>query len=121
MPCFLYGPERTLPEVRRQAFNRRSLRIPVHPDPHPTAGSIGGQTRPVMVAYNVWISDPRRPDQGGTHDPVLSVARAIAAELRGPSVRSLGLDVSQAPRAQVSFNLIEPDSVSVANVYGAVS
>jgi glutamate formiminotransferase / 5-formyltetrahydrofolate cyclo-ligase len=118
VPCFLYGPERTLPELRRQAFN------PLPPDtgpprPHPTAGASAVGARPVMVAYNVWISDPRRPDPGETDDPVLSVARSIAAELRGPAVRSLGLEVDAG--AQVSFNLIDPASVSVAAVYDAVA
>jgi glutamate formiminotransferase / 5-formyltetrahydrofolate cyclo-ligase len=118
VPCFLYGPERTLPDVRRQAFN------PLPPDtgpprPHRTAGASAVGARPVMVAYNVWISDSRRPDQGGTHDPVLSVARSIAADLRGPAVRSLGLGVEAG--AQISFNLIDPAVVSVASVYDAVA
>ena len=116
VPCFLYGPERTLPEVRRQAFH------PLLPDtgpprPHPTAGASAVGARPAMVAYNVWISDGA--DGGMAHGPVLSVARAIAAELRGPAVRSLGLEVGAG--AQVSFNLIDPASVSVAAVYDAVA
>ena len=52
--------------------------------------------RPVLVAYNVWLRD----------DVGVDVARAIAAELRGPAVRALGLDVGG--RAQVSCNLIDP-------------
>src|SRR5436305_6775839 len=39
VPCFLYGPERSLPEVRRSAFN--ALLPDVGPaEPHPTAGAI---------------------------------------------------------------------------------
>jgi glutamate formiminotransferase / 5-formyltetrahydrofolate cyclo-ligase len=118
VPCFLYGPERTLPELRRQAFN------PLLPDtgplrPHPTAGASAVGARPVMVAYNVWLSDSPRADGRGMDDPVLSVARSIAAELRGPAVRSLGLEVNGG--AQVSFNLIDPAAVSVAAVYDAVA
>ena len=38
LPCFLYGPERSLPEVRRQAW--RTLSPDTGPDsPHPTAGA----------------------------------------------------------------------------------
>jgi glutamate formiminotransferase len=118
VPCFLYGPERTLPELRRQAFN------PLPPDtgpsrPHPTAGASAVGARPVMVAYNVWLSDSHRAGGERTYDPVLSVARSIAAELRGPAVRSLGLEVNGG--AQVSCNLIDPAAVSVADVYDAVA
>ena len=118
VPCFLYGPERTLPEVRRLAFD------PLEPDagplrPHPTAGASAVGARPVMVAYNVWIGDGRDPGDRGAKDLVLSAARSIAAELRGPAVRSLGLQMDVG--AQVSCNLIDPMSVSVAAVYDAVS
>jgi glutamate formiminotransferase / 5-formyltetrahydrofolate cyclo-ligase len=118
VPCFLYGPERTLPEIRRRAFN------PLSPDtgpdrPHPTAGASAVGARPVMVAYNVWISAQRGPDGDQADGSVLSVARSIAGELRSPAVRSLGLEVGAG--AQVSFNLIDPASVSAAAVYDAVA
>jgi len=118
VPCFLYGPERTLPEVRRLAFD------PLAPDsgpprPHPTAGASAIGARPVMVAYNVWITDERRPDGQRAAEPALSVARSIAAELRGPALRSLGLEVHGG--AQVSCNLIDPATVTVATVYDAVA
>ena len=118
LPCFLYGPERTLPDVRRNAY------ISLEPDtgppsPHPTAGSSAVGARPVLVAYNVWIASNHQAatDTGGAH--ALSAARALAAELRSPSVRSLGLPVRGG--AQVSFNLIDPGSASVAGVYDAVA
>src|SRR5438309_4881154 len=39
VPCLLYGPERSLPEIRRHAF--QSLPPDVGPtEPHPTAGAI---------------------------------------------------------------------------------
>jgi glutamate formiminotransferase / 5-formyltetrahydrofolate cyclo-ligase len=116
VPCFLYGPERSLPEVRRSAF--RSLRPDTGPPtPHPTAGASAVGARAALVAYNVWISstgglDPDRPS-------VLSVARDLAAGLRGSAVRSLGLPIGA--DAQVSFNLLEPTSVTVADLYDAVS
>jgi glutamate formiminotransferase len=93
LPCFRYGPERTLPEVRRGAFGDLA------PDdgpaaPHPTAGACAVGARPVLVAYNLWL------------DAGPEVARAVAANVRGDGIRALGLDVGG--RAQVSMNLVEP-------------
>jgi glutamate formiminotransferase len=108
VPCFLYGPERSLPEVRRAAF--RGL-VPHFgpPQPHPSAGAMCVGARPVLIAYNVWLT-------AGT--PV-EVARRVASEVRGPAVRALGLDVGS--RAQVSFNLIDPAAVGPAHVFDAVA
>jgi glutamate formiminotransferase len=118
LPCFLYGPERSLPEVRRRAFT--SLDPDTGPrEPHPTAGASAVGARPVMIAYNVWIGeDPERGPEAERLSP-LSVARSLAAQLRGPTVRSLGLAVEAG--AQVSFNLIDPTAISVADVYDAVA
>lgn len=108
VPCFLYGPERTLPAVRRHAFSGLA------PDTgpavaHPTAGAICVGARPVLIAYNVWLA-------GGV--PV-SVARQIAREIRGPALRALGLDVGG--RAQVSMNLLDPHRLTPADAYDAVA
>jgi glutamate formiminotransferase len=49
LPCFLYGPERSLPDIRREAW--RGLgpdRGP--PQPHPTAGAACVGARGVLVA-----------------------------------------------------------------------
>lgn len=94
LPCFRYGTERTLPEVRRGAFSELS------PDcgpsaPHPTAGAVAVGARPVLVAYNVWLAEPD-----------LALAKRVAAALRSPSVRALGLQVGD--EVQVSMNLIDP-------------
>jgi len=62
----------------------------------------------VLVAYNVWLADAH-----------LVKARAIAAGLRGPSVRALGLQVGQG--VQVSFNLIRPRVVGPEAVFDAVA
>jgi glutamate formiminotransferase / 5-formyltetrahydrofolate cyclo-ligase len=114
VPCFLYGPERTLPDIRRHAFS--SLTPDSGPPaPHPTAGATAVGVRPVLVAYNVWIADR----SGGVPDDVLSVARALAAGLRGPSVRSLGLPLASG--AQVSCNLIDPSGASITKVYDTVA
>jgi glutamate formiminotransferase / 5-formyltetrahydrofolate cyclo-ligase len=108
VPCFLYGPERTLPDVRRHAFTGLA------PDrgpavAHPTAGAICVGARPVLVAYNVWLAE-------GVE---VAVARRIAKEIRGPGLRALGLDVGG--RAQVSMNLVDPDRLTPADAYEAVA
>ena len=114
VPCFLYGPERTLPDIRRHAFSSLAPDSGP-PTPHPTAGATAVGVRPVLVAYNVWIADR----SGGIPDDVLTVARALAAGLRGPSVRSLGLPLGSG--AQVSCNLIDPSGASITKVYDTVA
>jgi glutamate formiminotransferase len=106
LPCFLYGPERSLPEVRRGAF------AGLDPDtgparPHPTAGACAVGARFALVAYNLWLSTGE-----------LDVATSIAAAVRRPGVRTLGL--ATAGVTQVSCNLIDPLSVGPAQVYDEV-
>lgn len=108
VPGLAYGPERTLPEARRAARQR-----PLEPtwgptEPHRTAGITCVGARPVLVAYNVWLA---RPD--------VAEARRVAAAVRGPHLRSLGLAVGW--RAQVSMNLIAPDLVGPADAFDAVA
>lgn len=101
VPCALYGPGGpTLPEVRRQA--------PRVVTPHPTAGITAVGARPVLVAYNVWLADTPLP-----------VAEAVAASLRSPALRALGLQVGD--RVQVSMNLVDPLALGPADAYDAVS
>jgi len=106
LPCFLYGPERELPEVRRRAF------VDLAPDrgpksPHPTAGACAVGARFPLVAYNLWLSTADR-----------EVAASIARQLRGDSVRALGLVVGDA--TQVSCNLLRPMQFGPAECYDAV-
>jgi glutamate formiminotransferase/glutamate formiminotransferase/formiminotetrahydrofolate cyclodeaminase len=108
VPCFLYGPERSLPDVRRHAFTGLA------PDTgprvaHPTAGAICVGARPVLVAYNVWLAE----------GVPVSVARQVAREIRRPGLRALGLDVGG--RAQVSMNLVDPLRVTPADAFDAVA
>ena len=108
VPCFLYGPERTLPDVRRHAFTGLA------PDTggsvaHPTAGAICAGARPVLVAYNLWLAE-------GVD---LATARRVAREIRGPALRALGLDVGG--QAQVSMNLLDPQRLGPADAYDAVA
>ena len=108
LPCFLYGPERALPEVRRRAF--ADLAPDLGPSvPHPTAGAVCVGARPLLVAYNVWLAPDADAD----------LARSVAAALRGPAVRALGLDVGG--QAQVSTNLLDPLAVGPADVYDHVA
>ena len=114
LPCFLYGPERTLPEIRRGAFE--SLAPDSGPSrPHPTAGACAVGVRLALVAYNVWITDGRE----GRASTALSVARRLAASLRSAEVRTLGLLMRDG--AQVSCNLIDPATTSIADLYDAVA
>lgn len=107
VPAFLYGPERSLPDVRRGAFTT------LQPDrgpstPHPTAGAVAVGARPVLLAWNLWLADGD-----------LATARSIAADLRGPAVRALGLRVGDA--VQVSMNLIDPTHTGPAEIYDRVA
>ena len=107
VPCFAYGPERSLPDVRRHGF--RGLDPDHGPAaPHPTAGATAVGARPPLVAYNVWLD--------GTAD--LAAARAIAAGARRPDLRALGLQVGD--RVQVSMNLVAPDHLDPAEAYDLV-
>ena len=107
VPCFLYGPERTLPEVRRGAF--RELRPDLGPSaPHPRVGATAVGQRPVLVAYNVWVRG----------DDDASVV-ALAAAVRAPGIRTLGLAVGD--RWQVSMNLVDPAGAGPGDAYDRVA
>ena len=96
-----------LPAVRRRAF--RDVRPAWGPLlPHPTAGATAVGSRPVLVAYNVWL-------QGGD----LATGRSVARAVRGPHVRAIGLALGD--RVQVSMNLLDPAVVGPARAYDAVA
>lgn len=106
IPCFCYGPERSLPEVRSRAF------IDLAPDfgpvePHPSAGCCAVGARHVLVAYNLWLSSSD-----------LRIARNIASAIRNQKVRALGLPVGGV--TQVSCNLLDPLRLGPEAVYDAV-
>jgi glutamate formiminotransferase/glutamate formiminotransferase/formiminotetrahydrofolate cyclodeaminase len=107
LPCFLYGPERALPEIRRRAW-RTLLPDTGPPEPHPTAGASAIGARGELVAYNLWLAEPD-----------LRAARSIAAGLRSPTVRALGLSVEGS--AQISCNLVAPSVTGIDDVYDAVA
>lgn len=107
IPCFLYGPERSLPEIRKRAFG--DLLPDVGPrTPHPRAGAICVGARGVLVAWNLWIDG-------------LDVAatRAIAGRVRTDSIRTLGLQVGRF--TQVSVNLVDPLWTGPDAAYDAIT
>jgi glutamate formiminotransferase len=100
VPAFRYGTGGpSLPELRRTARRRRP--DDGGPLPHPTAGAAAVGARGVLVAYNLVLAEPD-----------LARARAVAAAVRGPAVRALGLRVGT--EVQVSLNLVAPDEVGPA-------
>lgn len=107
VPCFLYGPQRTLPYIRAHAFKD------LLPDfgtltPHPTAGAICVGARPMLVAYNLWLRNTS-----------VETAKLISASIRSESVRALGLQVGD--YTQVSMNLVAPLLIGPAEVYDHVA
>ncbi|MEY2432591.1 MAG: glutamate formiminotransferase / 5-formyltetrahydrofolate cyclo-ligase [Acidimicrobiaceae bacterium] len=107
LPCFFYGPERSLPDIRRAAFT--TLAPDTGPaTPHPSAGACAVGARPILVAYNVWLVDGD-----------LATAKAIAASLRSDHVRALGLQVDD--HVQVSCNLLQPDRYGPAEAFDHVA
>lgn len=106
LPCFLYGDERALPEVRRGAFT--TLAPDTGPPlPHPTAGACAVGNRGVLVAYNLWL-----PGED------LTAAQDIARSVRSPALRALALQVGR--RVQVSMNLVAPGEVGPAEAFDQV-
>jgi glutamate formiminotransferase len=107
LPCFLYGPERSLPEVRRLAWQGLSPDAgPTHP--HPTAGATAVGARPVLLAYNLWLAESD-----------LALARRVAAAIRRPGLRTLALPVGAS--VQVSCNLTDPWTVGPEAAFDAVA
>jgi glutamate formiminotransferase/glutamate formiminotransferase/formiminotetrahydrofolate cyclodeaminase len=107
LPCFLYGPERTLPEVRRAAW--RSLLPDCGPArAHPTAGAVCVGARGALVAYNLVLNAPD-----------LTAATQVAASVRRAGLRTLALVVG--PDVQVSCNLTDPRRLGPADAYDLVA
>ena len=101
VPCVRYGPERSLPDVRRSAADEVRA--------HPTAGICCIGARPILIAYNLWLAPPA----------TLADARAIARTIRAPGLRTLGLQVGD--RVQVSCNLVDPAIVGPAEAFDTVT
>lgn len=108
LPCFLYGPERSLPEVRRGAW--ATLQPDIGPrEAHRTAGAVAVGARPVLIAYNLWLC-------AGAD---LATARRAATAVRRPGLRTLGLRVGE--RLQISCNLTDPRRLGPGAAFDAVT
>lgn len=106
VPSFLYGPERSLPSVRKDAWKTQFPHIGPQ-QPHSTAGALCVGAREPLIAYNVWL-------QGVS----LADTRDIAARVRTEHIRTLGLQVGDF--TQVSVNLVSPDAANPIHVVDAV-
>ncbi len=107
VPTFFYGPERTLPDIRRNAWHA------LFPDigdnmPHATAGAMCVGIREPLIAYNVWLRDSN-----------LVEAKRIASALRDDNLRTLGLQVGSS--VQVSMNLIRPGFIGPMEAFDRVA
>ena len=107
VPIFLYGPDRTLPHIRLEAFKTLAPDFGP-PEPHPRWGSVSAGAREPLVAYNLYLSDPD-----------LEAAKLVAKQVRCQHFRTLGLRVGD--QVQVSANLIDPLNHGVYEFYRAVN
>jgi glutamate formiminotransferase len=128
LPVFLYGElagGRTRAELRRggpAALAERISAGELRPDfgpgeLHPTAGAVLVAARPPLVAFNVELATPASVED----------ARAIAAMIREggseglPAVRAIGLWLAHRGVAQVSTNIEDHRTTSLADVIAAIS
>jgi glutamate formiminotransferase len=116
IPVYLYGQAARLPE-RQDLANVRAgqfegIRDTIGTDParrpdigeprvHPTAGAVAVGARPVLIAYNAYLTTPD-----------VAVAKRVASAVRGrdgglAEVKALGFDIREQKRAQVSMNLTD--------------
>ena len=107
LPCFLYGPERTLPAIRRSAF------VDLVPDfgpmvPHPSAGACCVGARGALIAYNVNISGVD-----------IATTKHIATLVRSPRLRTLGFALGET--LQVSCNLVDPAALGIEQAYDLIA
>ncbi len=107
VPSFYYGPERTLPDIRRTAWT--SLFPDIGPRiAHPTAGAICVGVREVLVAYNIFLADT-----------TMKTAHEIVLNIRQPGLRALSFLVDG--HAQISMNLTDLDTINVDTAYDIVA
>lgn len=117
LPSFLYEEaaaddrSRALPWIRRHAFVDLAPDVG-GPGPNPTGGAAVVGARGLLVAYNVDLD---------TAD--LQAAKSIAAAIRrgfAGRARTLGLFLASRGTAQVSMNLLAPETTCLTEIYGAV-
>jgi glutamate formiminotransferase len=130
IPTYLYEaaarrPERrNLENIRRGQFEglREEVRTNPerHPDfgeaaLHPTAGATVVGARKFLIAYNINLNTPE-----------VALAKAIARKIRAssggfPCVKAMGVELKSRHLAQVSMNLTDFETTSIATVFDAVT
>ena len=116
IPVYLYGQAARLPErqdlAKVRAGQFEAIRDAIGTDParrpdigeprvHPTAGAVAIGARPVLIAYNAYLTTPD-----------VAVAKRVARAVRGrdgglAEVKALGFEIHERQRAQVSMNLTD--------------
>jgi len=133
IPVYLYEaaarrPERRgLENIRKGQFEGVREEIQVNPDRapdfglpfpdcrlHPSAGATVVGARKFLIAYNVNLDSPD-----------VNIARTIAKTIRTssgglPALKGMGVQLSDPPRAQVSMNLTDFETTSLATAFRAV-
>jgi glutamate formiminotransferase len=129
IPTYLYEaaarqPERkNLENIRRGQFEgvREEVRTNPkrHPDfgqaaLHPTAGATVVGARKFLIAYNINLNTSE-----------VALARAIAKKIRAssggfPCVKAMGMELKSRHLGQVSMNLTDFETTSIATVFAAV-
>jgi glutamate formiminotransferase / formiminotetrahydrofolate cyclodeaminase len=129
IPTYLYeaaarSPERrNLENIRRGQFEGLRHEIASNParrpdfgDPrlHPTAGATVVGARKYLIAYNIDLSTSDLP-------LAKSIARKIRASSGGlPAVKAMGVPLKSRNLVQVSMNLTDFETTSIATVFEAV-
>ncbi|MGQ0548325.1 MAG: glutamate formimidoyltransferase [Armatimonadota bacterium] len=127
VPVYFYAaaaraPHRVrLPDIRKGEFEGLAQKMTQDawapdlgdPRPHPTAGAVVVGARAPLIAYNINLS---------TSD--LAIARGIARRIREssgglPAVQAMGVRAASGA-AQVSINLLDTATTSMARVFEAV-
>jgi glutamate formiminotransferase/formiminotetrahydrofolate cyclodeaminase len=116
LPVYLYADAARRPERKDLAVVRKGqfegIREAIGRDPdrapdvgdakvHPTAGIVAIGARPVLIAFNAYLSTPD-----------VSVAKKVAHSVRSrdgglAEVKALGFDIKERGQAQVSMNLTD--------------
>ncbi len=129
IPTYLYEaaarkPERAnLENIRRGQFEGVRKEIANDPHRHPdfggaalhsTAGATVVGARKFLIAYNINLNTPDL-------EPAKAIAKKIRASSGGfPCVKAMGVDLKARKLTQVSMNLTDFETTSMAKVYEAV-
>lgn len=129
IPTYLYeaaarrADRRNLEAIRRGRFEGLRDEVRVNPGRkpdfgtaalHPTAGATIVGARKLLIAYNINLNTPN-----------VAIAKAVAERIRAssggfPCVKALGLYLPSRKLAQVSMNITDFESTSLAAVFEAV-